>query len=196
MPNKCSSPAYQIFRILPPYYLDIPFIRHCRVLTGLLVRYFYSRWKHGSDKISGWVGYFSKWVGYYPISDRYFKPWWQASEARQVCYSIQVFSFHPLYKPKNHLTVFHCTFHKKAYFCKNHRLLLKYRLNFYFWNYLQSNSCIFKQDLIYSGVSLRRTHHKAKTSIKRTLQQGTDGVLHNFSHVSLHKADNYKADIL
>ena len=48
----------------------------------------------------------------------------------------------------------------------------------------------------YSGISLRRTHHKADTSIKRTHIQGTDGFLVNFSQASLYKADNYKADIL
>ena len=48
----------------------------------------------------------------------------------------------------------------------------------------------------YSGISLRRTRHKADTSIKRTLIQGTDGFLVNFSQASLYKADNYKADIL
>ena len=48
----------------------------------------------------------------------------------------------------------------------------------------------------YSGISLRRTHHKADTSIKRTHIQGTDGFLVNISQANLHKVDNYKADIL
>ena len=51
-------------------------------------------------------------------------------------------------------------------------------------------------ELLYSGISLRGTHHKAETSIKRTLIQRTNGFLVNFSKAGLCKADNYKAEIL